>query len=323
VLPAGQSARTVADVMDRSFPPNHADPIDIVIGSPPGAPQTVKLRAQIAGMPDVAKITRPAAVGAGDTILYAFTHQGPLAPQTERLVRAIRDLHPRFYLGVTGTTASFLDLESSLASHLPLVLALVSGATLILLFLMTGSVVLPLKAIAMNALTLSAMLGILVWVFQDGHLQRFLSFSSEGALDATMPVFLAAVGFGLSTDYGVFLLGRIVEAHRAGLDDLGAVAAGLERTGRIVTAAAVLFAVAIGAFVTSNIVSIKELGLGAALAVLIDASVIRALMVPSLMTLLGPANWWAPAPLRRLHDRLGLSKSKPAAPAQPEFTAAV
>ena len=212
---------------------------------------------------------------------------------------------------MAGTTASFLDLESSLGNHLPLVLALVVGATLVLLFLMTGSVVLPLKAIAMNALTLSAMLGILVWVFQDGHLQGLLSFSSEGALDATMPVFLAAVGFGLATDYGVFLLGRIMEAHDAGLDDRDAVAAGLERTGRIVSAAAVLFAVAIGAFVTSNIVFIKELGLGAALAVLIDASLVRALLVPALMTLLGPVNWWAPRSLRRLHNRFGLSDNTP------------
>jgi len=307
VLPASQSARQVADVMNRSFTANHGDPVDLVLGSPVGAPATAALRAVIARLPGVASVTAPAAAGSDGTILYAFTRYSPLAPQSKQLVRAIRALHPAFYLGVAGTTASFLDLESSLKSHLPLVLAAVIVATLLMLFLMTGSVVLPLKAVAMNALTLSAMLGILVWVFQDGHLQGLLSFSSEGALDATMPVFLAAVGFGLATDYGVFLLGRIKEAHDAGLNNREAVAQGLERTGRIVTAAALLFAVAIGAFVTSNIVFIKELGLGAALAVLIDASVIRALLVPALMTLLGPANWWAPAPLRRLRDRLRLS----------------
>jgi len=312
VLPASQSARQVSDAVNRSFTANHGDPVDLVLGSPAGAPATVTLRAAIARLPGVASVTAPAPAGSDGTILYAFTRRGPLAPQSKQLVRAIRALHPAFYLGVAGTTASFLDLESSLKTHLPLVLGAVIVATLLMLFLMTGSVVLPLKAIVMNALTLSAMLGILVWVFQDGHLQGLLSFNSEGALDATMPVFLAAVGFGLATDYGVFLLGRIKEAHDAGLKNHDAVAQGLERTGRIVTAAALLFAVAIGAFVTSNIVFIKELGLGAALAVLIDASVVRALLVPSLMTLLGPANWWAPAPLRRLHDRLGLRDGGPA-----------
>jgi uncharacterized membrane protein YdfJ with MMPL/SSD domain len=324
VLPDGQSARTVSDVMSRSFPVDHADPVDVVLGSPPGARQTAALRARIAALPGVAGVSEPAPAGPHDTVLYAFTQQGPLTSQSKHLVQAIRDLDPPFYLGVAGTTASFLDLESSLGNHLPLVLALVVGTTVVLLFLMTGSVVLPLKAILMNVLTLTAMLGILVWVFQDGHLQGLLSFSSEGALDATMPVFLVAVGFGLATDYGVFLLTRITEAHHAGMGDRDAVAAGLERTGRIVTAAALLFAVAIGAFVTSDIVFIKELGLGAALAVLIDASIIRALLVPALMTLLGAANWWAPAPLRRLHNRFGLGHTKAGtrtASAQPEFEA--
>src|ERR1019366_4033147 len=181
------------------------------------------------------------------------------------------------------------------------------------LFLMTGSVVLPLKAVLMNALSLSAMFGILVLVFQDGNLQGLLSFRSEGALDATQPIFLFVVGFGLATDYGVFLLSRIKEARDAGAPDSEAVAIGL---GRTVTAAALLFAVAIGAFATSQIVFIKELGLGAALAVLIDATIIRALLVPSLMALLGSVNWWAPRPLRRLHHRIGLGEGAP--PAQPQ-----
>jgi RND superfamily putative drug exporter len=171
--------------------------------------------------------------------------------------------------------------------------------------------VLPVKAVLMNFLSLSAMLGILVWIFQDGHLQGLLGFHSEGALDATQPIFLFAVGFGLATDYGVFLLSRIKEARDAGASDSEAVAIGLERTGRIVTAAAILFAVAIGAFATSQIVFIKELGIGAALAVLIDASIVRALLVPSLMELLGSWNWWAPKPLRRLHARIGLREGPP------------
>jgi uncharacterized membrane protein YdfJ with MMPL/SSD domain len=169
------------------------------------------------------------------------------------------------------------------------------------------------KAVLMNALNLSAMFGILVLIFQDGNLQGLLGFKSEGALEATQPILLFAIGFGLATDYGVFLLARIKEARDAGAPNDEAVALGLERTGRIVTAAALLFAVAIGAFVTSNIVFIKELGLGAALSVLIDASVIRALLVPSLMELLGDINWWAPRPLRKLHDRIGMRESAPQA----------
>ena len=142
-------------------------------------------------------------------------------------------------------------------------------------------------------------------IFQDGNLEGLLSFTSQGAIDATQPIFLAAVAFGLATDYGVFLLSRIKEARDGGASDSEAVAIGLERSGRIVTAAALLFAVAIGAFATSKLVFIKELGVGTALAVLIDASIVRALLVPSLMELLGSANWWAPRPLRRVYQRFG------------------
>jgi RND superfamily putative drug exporter len=245
------------------------------------------------------------------SLLAVAPSQGPLSSSTVQLVKEVRAIHPPVYLGVAGETASYIDLEHSLGAHLPAVLAVVIGATLIVLFLMTGSVILPFKAVLMNALNLSAVFGILVLIFQDGNLQGLLSYQSLGALDATQPILLFAIGFGLSTDYGVFLLARIKEARESGASDSEAVALGLERTGRIVTAAAVLFAVAIGAFATSKIVFIKELGLGAALAVLIDASVIRALLVPSLMELLGPLNWWAPRPLRRLHNRIGLSEGAP------------
>jgi uncharacterized membrane protein YdfJ with MMPL/SSD domain len=199
------------------------------------------------------------------------------------------------------------------------VLAVVVATTLIILFLMTGSVVLPIKAVIMNGLGLSAMFGILVLIFQDGNLQGFLGYHSLGALDATQPILLFAVGFGLATDYGVFLLSRIKEARDAGASDADAVAMGLERTGRVVTAAALLFAVALAAFSTSEIVFVKELGVGAVLAVLIDASILRALLVPSVMQLLGPLNWWAPRPLRHLHERFGLRES--GAPAPPALAA--
>jgi RND superfamily putative drug exporter len=200
---------------------------------------------------------------------------------------------------VAGQTAAFLDLEHSLGAHLPAVLAVIIAATLIVLFLFTGSVVLPLKAVVMNALSLSAAFGVLVWVFQDGRLEGVLHYSSQGALELTQPVLLFAIAFGLATDYGVFLLSRIREAHESGLPNREAVALGLERTGRVVTAAALLFCVAVGSFATSGIVIVKEVGIGIALAVAIDASLVRALLVPSLMALLGDWNWWAPWPFRR------------------------
>jgi RND superfamily putative drug exporter len=160
----------------------------------------------------------------------------------------------------------------------------------------------------MNALSLSAAFGILVLVFQDGRLTGLLQYTSQGALESTQPILLFALAFGLSTDYGVILLTRIKEAHDSGMGTTDAVAHGLERTGRIVTAAAALFCVAIGAFATSSIVFVKELGVGTALAVLIDATVVRSLLVPSLMALLGNWNWWAPRPLRALHRRLRLDR---------------
>jgi uncharacterized membrane protein YdfJ with MMPL/SSD domain len=306
VLPTIASARQVQDTLNARFPPNRTSPVEVFVGAPARSSQVQSLAARIHGLPDVSAVAPAQPAGSGASLLVVAPVKPPLSGATEQLVRNIRAIHAPFYVGVAGETASFLDLEHSLGAHLPLVLAIVIASTLIVLFLMTGSVVLPVKAVLMNALSLSAMFGILVLIFQDGNLQGLLSYRSQGALDATQPIFLFVVGFGLATDYGVFLLSRIKEARDAGVPNSEAVAIGLERTGRIVTAAALLFSVAIGAFATSQIVFIKELGLGAALVVLIDASVIRALLVPSLMELLGSVNWWAPKPLRRLHDRVGL-----------------
>ncbi len=224
-------------------------------------------------------------------------------------MRDIRAEQAPFDFRVGGETASFMDQQTSLEESLPLALALLCGSTLLILFVMTGSVVLPVKALLMNLLTLSAAFGLLVLIFQDGRLEGLLAYDSQGALESTQPILLFCVAFGLSTDYGVFLLTRIKEARDGGLPDREAVAVGLERTGRIVTYAALLFCIAIGAFATSEVVFIKELGIGTALAVLIDAFLVRALLVPSLMALLGKWNWWAPRPLARLHARLGLAES--------------
>jgi RND superfamily putative drug exporter len=234
------------------------------------------------------------------------TKGGNFDSATQTLVRDIRAKPAPFTFLVSGQAAAFVDLQSSLASRLPLAVALVAGATLVLLFLMTGSVVLPVKAVLMNLLTLSAAFGVLVLIFQDGRFENVLAYTSQGALESTQPVLLFAIVFGLSTDYGVFLLTRIKEAHDAGVPNTEAVAAGLQRTGRIITAAALLFCVAIGAFATSEIIFIKELGIGIAAGVLVDATVVRALLVPSLMALLGRWNWWAPPPLRWLYRQAGL-----------------
>ena len=225
-------------------------------------------------------------------------------------MRDIRALDPPFATAIGGQTAEFLDRESSLGDHLPAALAILALATLVILFLMTGSVILPVKALVMNLLTISAAFGLLVLIFQDGRLEGLLAYDSMGALDQSQPILLFAIVFGLSTDYGVFLLTRIKEARDAGAGETESVALGLERTGRIVTAAALLLVVAIGAFATSEIVFIKELGVGTALAVAIDATIIRALLVPALMKLLGRWNWWAPRPLARLHERIGLREGQ-------------
>jgi RND superfamily putative drug exporter len=318
VLPTSASARQVDGALAREFPPNRTSPLQVVVGAPAGSRRLTALTAQISRLPDVSAIAPAQAAGAHDALLAVSPIQRPLSDATKQLVRDVRAIGAPVYVRVAGQTAAFLDLEHSLGAHLPIVLALIVAATLIILFLFTGSVLLPLKAVLMNALSLSAVLGSLVLIFQDGNLQGVLSFTSQGALDATQPIFLAAIGFGLATDYGVFLLSRIKEARDRGASDSDAVAIGLERTGRIVTAAAVLFAVAIGAFATSKLVFIKELGLGTALAVLIDASIIRALLVPSLMELLGSWNWWAPRPLRRLHDRIVLRERGPRTTPSPE-----
>jgi uncharacterized membrane protein YdfJ with MMPL/SSD domain len=315
VLPTSATARQVNDTLDADFPPNRTNPLEVVVGEHAGSPEVKALRAQITHLSGVSAVAAAEPAGPEDSMIAVAPTGGPLSDSAQQLLQRARAIHEPFSVGVAGQTASYVDLEHSLAAHLPIVLAVIVASTLIVLFLMTGSVVLPVKAVVMNFLSLSAVFGILVLIFQDGNLQGLLGYRSEGALDATQPIFLAAVGFGLATDYGVFLLSRIKEARDGGASDSESVAIGLERTGRIVTAAALLFAVAIGAFATSQLVFIKELGLGVALAVLIDASIVRALLVPSLMQLLGPRNWWAPAPLRRLYSRIGMREG-PTTPPQ-------
>jgi RND superfamily putative drug exporter len=316
VLPTGASAHQVDQALRQQFPPGRTSPLQVVVGAPAGSPLLSAFAQRVRGLPGVAAVAPSQPADRELSLLTVAPSAATYSAAAKRLVHEVRSLPAPFYVGVAGPTAAFVDLEHSLQTHLPLVLLLVVAATLVVLFLMTGSVVLPVKAVLMNALGLSAVFGILVLIFQHGNLQGLLSYHSTGALDATQPILLFVIGFGLATDYGVFLLSRIKEEHDAGLPNSEAVAVGLERTGRIVTAAALLFAVAIGAFTTSKLVFIKELGLGTALAVLIDATVIRALLVPALMELLGEWNWWAPRPLRRVYERMG-PREQPASLAAP------
>jgi len=307
VLPQDRSARVVHDVLEREFPPGRTAPI-YVAAETDDAQSVGAWARSLDELPGTDAVSAPRKAD-GLWRIDVVTGADGLTEETQELVRDIRAHDAPFAVRVGGGSAQFMDQQTSLVESLPLALVLLSGSTLVILFAMTGSVVLPVKALLMNLLTLSAAFGLLVLVFQDGRLESLLAYDSQGALESTQPILLFCVAFGLSTDYGVFLLTRIKEARDGGLEDREAVAVGLERTGRIVTYAALLFCIAIGAFATSEIVFIKELGVGTALAVLIDAFLVRALLVPSLMALLGRWNWWAPRPLARLQARLGPAES--------------
>jgi RND superfamily putative drug exporter len=305
VLPKSASARQVDDALRANFPPYRDTPVILAVSGV--ADEAERVADAAAQLPDVAAVRPPLELADGVYAVNAISATAPLTDESQQLVADLRALEGDAL--VTGTTAHYVDLQGSLGDHLPLMLAIVAAITLAVLFVMTGSLILPLMQVAMNAIGLSAVLGILVLIFQDGRLEGLLGYTSQGGLEATQLLLLFATVFGLSTDYGVFLLARVKEARDGGYSDSEAVTVGLERTGRIVTAAALLFCVAFGAFVTSEIIILKVLGLGTAIAVLLDATIVRALLVPSLMQLLGRWSWWAPAPLRRLHARIGLSEA--------------
>jgi len=311
-LPKSSDARIVSDTLISEYGKPTGAVLTIVAEAPAtDSAQVLSYAGTLSLLGDVTNITTPQFVG-GDTWKFDLqTNLGNFDPAAGQLVRDVRAKPAPFTVLVSGQAAAFVDLQQSLSSRLPVAIALVAVATILILFFMTGSVVLPLKAVLMNLLTLSAAFGVLVLVFQDGRFENLLAYTSQGALESTQPVLLFAIVFGLSTDYGVYLLTRIKEAHDSGLPNSEAVATGLQRTGRIITAAALLFCVAIGAFATSQIIFIKELGIGIAAGVLVDATVVRAFLVPSLMALLGNWNWWAPRPLQWLYHRAGLSEGAP------------
>ena len=307
VLPKDASARQVDDYIRAEFPPYRDTPIRVVVDGG-DAKATEVVSGELARLPDVAAVYPPQPVGSAGTLIEAISRYPSTDDRSADLVHEIRDLPepPGTEVRVTGATARFVDFQQSLLDHLPIAAAIIIVSTLLVLFLMTGSVVLPVKQLLLNVLNLAAVFGILVWIFQEGHLEGIFDFESQGNIEQTIPILLFAVSFGLSTDYGVFLFSRIKEARDEGATDGDAVAIGLERTGRIITSAALLFAIAIGAFATSQIIFIKLNGVGGALSVLIDATIIRALLVPSLMALLGQWNWWSPRWLRRIYWRFGV-----------------
>jgi putative drug exporter of the RND superfamily len=225
------------------------------------------------------------------------------------LARQVRAAPAPFPVLVGGPSAALIDTEHSIATRAPLAGLLIAIATFVLLFLFTGSIVLPVKALVLNLLSLTATFGAMVYIFQDGHLRWLVGdFIPTGHLDTTTPILMFCVAFGLSMDYEVFLLSRIREEYLRSGDTTQAVARGLERTGRLITAAAALLAMVFLAFSTSSITFIKLFGIGMALAVIVDATLVRGALVPAFMRIAGRYNWWAPAPLRRLHDRIGFTE---------------
>ena len=315
-LPDGTESRLVAETLLTDFPGGGTTTIDPVVTFADGSVDAADRAAvegfadEVLALPDVVSVD---VAGEGDgSVLLSVRHsnEGISAPARD-LVEEIRDLpEPEgAEVLVGGRAAELQDLLSSLGSTLPWMGLFVVGVTLVLLFLAFGSVVLPVKAVAMNVLSLSASFGALVWIFQDGHLSSWLGFTSTGAIEATQPILMLALAFGLSMDYEVFLLSRVREEWDRTGDNTTAVAAGLQRTGRIITSAALLLVVVIGAFSTSGIVFIKMIGIGMIIAILVDATIVRALLVPATMRLLGHWNWWAPGPLARFWARHGIRES--------------
>jgi RND superfamily putative drug exporter len=337
VLPGAATSRQVSDTIRTQFASREASAVSIVAPTAPnpdrpGAAATIgNYAARLSSIPGVGRVdaatgsylagrqvappnaasARFTAPGASPgTWLSAVPTVEPQSPQGESLVKAIRATAAPFPTLVGGQSAQLVDSKASLWAKLPLAGGIIALVTFTVLFLMTGSVVVPVKALALNLLSLTATFGAMVWIFQQGHLAGLLHFTPTGTIDTTTPILMFCIAFGLSMDYEVFLLSRIKEEHDRTGDNVSSVALGLERTGRLVTAAALLLAVVFTAFATSEVTFIKLFGLGLTMAVLVDATLVRGVLVPAFMRLAGNANWWAPRPLARLYDRIGLSEAE-------------
>ena len=333
VLPPGNEAREVAEQIREGFDSREAGALSVVATATDDpaarADQVDDYAAALSTISGVARVdAETGSYVSGDlaapanasserftapdaTWLSVIPSVEPMSVDGEGVVAAVRDLPAPFPVQVAGASADLVDSKAAVFSRAPLAAVLIGAVTFVVLFLMFGSLLVPAKAVVLNLLSLTATFGAMVWVFQDGNLGGLLGFTATGTIDTTTPILMFCIAFGLSMDYEVFLLSRIKEEHDRGADTVTSVAMGLERTGGIVTAAAAIIAVVFVAFATSGITFIKLLGVGLALAVVMDATLIRATLVPAFMRLAGDANWWAPRPLRRVYERFGFSESVP------------
>lgn len=308
-LPRSSEVRETYLTLAERFPARGTDPVVVVAGTDADDPAFQAWLAEASTLDGVVDVSTRLGTPPGLTVVDLVptgTSQGEAATS---IVRQIRADQPAFDIRVGGPAAELLDVKDKLSARLPLAAAVVVLATLVLLFLMTGSLIVPAKAVVMNILSLGASFGAMVWIFQQGHLSGLLGFESVGALDLWMPVLILIFAFGLSMDYEVFLLSRIKEVHDETGDNDLAVAVGLQRSGRIITSAAALIVVVFAGFATGEVLAVKQLGVGLAIAVIVDATLVRTLLVPATMKLLGERNWWAPPALRRFHDRYGLHEA--------------
>lgn len=307
-MPEFTSVRQVSNALSTKFKlePNRVTEIVTVDAT---SRQLTDYRHELAHVPGVANTFPPEHLKRHVALMYVSSSYDPSSTAAQELVERIRALPTPFEAKVTGFTATFVDLKASLTRHLPMAALFIVLTTLLSIFLLTGSVVLPIKTLLMSALTASAAVGVLVLIYQHGFLHGITGFTHVGAVEITQMVALIAIVFGISTDYGVFTIDRIREMHSGGSSNREAIALGLERTGRITTTAALLLCVAVGSLITSRIIGAQEVSLGITVAVLLDATVVRALLVPALMCMLGELNWWCPAPLRRIHARVWASVS--------------
>ncbi|CAN5141350.1 MMPL family transporter [soil metagenome] len=321
-LPADSPGRVVAESLERDFGGAETAPAVLAVTLPAPADQpagSAALGTYVERVREVPGVEGAEVTGtAGDTASIALSYAGDvISPESREIVERVRAVTPPEGVQalVGGETAALVDLLASIGDTLPWMALIVVAATFVLLFLAFGSVLLPIKAVLMNVLSLGATFGALVWIFQDGNLSGVLGFTSTGTIEATQPILILAIAFGLSMDYEVFLLSRVREQYDLTGDNTEAVATGLQRTGSIITSAALLLVVVIGAFSTSGITFIKLIGVAMIIAIIVDATIVRALLVPATMRLLGRANWWAPAPLRRFYERYGIHEE-----ARPDLT---
>jgi RND superfamily putative drug exporter len=312
LLPASSPQRAFLDELEANYPLSNADAIEVVsLGSPEETEAFARDELGSIEGTELAKGLDGAAITDHDSyvsITLGVTGEDPEGPQARTAVERIREKVPNgFEVHVTGPAARLLDFEDQLAAGAPTALIIVVVATFILLFLFTGSVLIPIKALISNALSLLACLGVVTWIFQGGHFAGLLGFTAVSGIESYILVLLLIFGFGLAMDYEVFLISRIKESWDSNLDPRLSVSEGLQHSGRIITSAALIIVMVFLGFAAGRLVVIKEIGLGLALAVALDATLVRMLLVPATMSVLGKWNWWAPRPLARLHKRLGLS----------------